>query len=74
MIQLLVPTASILLLGIMMFICNNISNIKIIIFGFFIPLFLTAVVFVVMHLWCIIEGFLILIGLIDEDGHGNKLL
>ena len=74
MIQLLVPTASILLLGIMMFICNNISNIKIIIFGFFIPLFLTAVVFVVMHLWCIIEGFLILMGLIDEDGHGNKLL
>jgi hypothetical protein len=74
MIQLLVPTASILLLGIMTLICNSISNIKIIIFGFFVPLFLTGVLIAVMHLWCIIEGFLILSGLIDEDGHGNKLL
>ncbi len=74
MIQFLVPTVSLLLLGIMTLICYNISNIKIIIFGFFIPLFLTSVLVVVMHLWCIIEGFLILMGLIDEDAHGNKLL
>ena len=74
MIQLLVPTVSILLLGLMTLICYNISNIKIIIFGFFIPLFLTAVLVAVMHLWCIIEGFLILLGLVDKDGHGNKLL
>ena len=74
MIQLIVPTVSLLLLGIMALICYNISNFKIIIFGFFIPLFLTAVLVAVMHLWCIIEGFLILMGLIDEDGHGNKLL
>ncbi len=74
MTQLLVPTASLLLLGIMTLICYNISNIKIIIFGFFIPLFLASVLVVVMHLWCIIEGLLILLGLIDEDGHGNKLL
>ncbi len=74
MIQLFVPSVAIVLLAIMMFICNHIENIKIIIYGFFIPLFFTMVIVVVMHLWCIIEGFLILIGLVNEDGHGNRLL
>ena len=74
MIQLLVPSISIALLTIMMVICNSISNIKIIIYGFFVPLFLAMVLIVVMHLWCIIEGFLILMDFINEDGHGNKLL
>lgn len=72
-IQLFVPSTSIVLLSIMILICNHISNVKIIIYGFFIPLFLTMVIIVVMHLWCIIEGLLILLGFINEDGHGNQL-
>lgn len=74
MIQLFVPSISIALLSIMMFICNHIENIKIIIFGFFIPLFFAGITVLIMHLWCIIEGFLILLGLLNEDGHGNRLL
>ena len=74
MIQLFVPSIAIILLAVMMFICNHIENIKIIIFGFFIPLFIAMVVVAVMHLWCIIEGILILIGWVNEDGHGNRLL
>ena len=74
MIQFFVPSISIALLGIMMLICNTISNIKVIIYGFFIPLFFAFVIIVVMHLWCIIEGILILLGFINEDGHGNALI
>lgn len=74
MIQLFVPSISAILLLIMMFICNHITNIKVIIFGFFIPLFFAMVIILVMHLWCIIEGFLILLGFVNEDGHGNRLL
>lgn len=74
MIQFFVPFVSIFLIGIMVLICNYISNIKIIIYGFFIPLFFTIVILAVMHLWCIIEGILILIGFINQDGHGNALI
>jgi len=74
MIQFFVPFVSILLLGIMVLICNYISNIKIIILGFFVPLFFAIVIISVMHLWCIIEGLLILFGMINEDGNGNRLI
>ena len=73
MIQFFVPSISILLLGIMVLICNNISDVRIIVLGFFIPLFITMVLILIMHLWCIIEGLLILLGLINEDGNGNRL-
>lgn len=73
MTQFFIPFTSLILLGIMLLICNHISNIKIIIFGFFIPLFFTIVIITVTHLWCIIEGLLILFGFINDDGHGNRL-
>ena len=73
MIQFFVPFASILAIIIMTIICSFISNYKIIIYGFFLPLFFATIITVVMHLWCIIEGVLILIGFISEDGHGRPL-
>ncbi len=74
MTQFFVPFFSIITLGVMLLICSYISNIKVVIYGFFIPLFFAIVIIVVTHLWCIIEGFLILLGFINEDGHGNKLI
>ena len=71
--QFFVTFTSLILLLLMIIICNHISNVKIIIYGFFLPMFFTMITAVVSHLWCIIEGILILTGLIAEDGHGNTL-
>jgi len=67
--QFLVPFISILLTFIMYLIADSVGSL-VLVAGFFLPYILTLSILISMHLWSIVEGILILTGLIDEDGVG----